>query len=110
MPVYFHANLTRYFKRLDSTVNGISKTFLKDKFGVWYAEQVSKQVGSAGIYSVDVKLKLSVLKPIHARWLISLYDHLRGQVDLIQKGFEKAGINDALNVAFEQEDPFFDLL
>ena len=39
-----------------------------------------------------------------------MYDHLRSQVDLIQKGFEKAGINDALNVALEQGDPFFDLL
>ena len=84
---------------------------MKDKFGSWYAGEVSKQLNSgAGIYAVDVKLQLSVLKPIHARWLISLYDHLRNQTQLIVKGFEQAGINDAFTIELEQEDPFADLL
>ena len=72
---------------------------------------MSKQLNSgAGIYAVDVKLQLSVLKPIRARWLISLYDHLRNQTQLIVKGFEQAGINDAFTIELEQEDPFADLL
>ena len=73
--------------------------------------EVSAQLhGGAGVYAVDVKLQLSILKPIHARWLISLYDHLRSQPDLILKGFERAGINDALTIELENEDPFADLL
>ena len=35
VPVYVPANLTRYFQPLDLTLNGIAKTFLKDKFRVW---------------------------------------------------------------------------
>ena len=93
MALYVPANLTRYFQPLDLTINGVAKTFLKDTFGSWYAGEVSKQLNSgAGIYAVDVKLQLSVLKPIHARWLISLHDHLRNQTQLIVK------------------DPFADLL
>ena len=29
----------------------------------------------AEVYSIEVKLQITVLKPIHARWLISLCDH-----------------------------------
>ena len=57
-----------------------------------------------------MKLQLSVLKPTHARWLISLYDYFRNQPQLITKGFEQAGIIDAINLELETEDPFEDLL
>ena len=57
----------------------------------------------------DVKLQLSVMKPIHARWLIALYDYLRNQSVLTKKGFEKAD-NDAVELDLEREDPYADLL
>ena len=37
------------------------------------------------VYSVEIKTILSVLKPVHARWLIGLYDYLRNQPDLTKK-------------------------
>ena len=55
-------------------------------------------------------MQLSILKPIHARWLISLYDYLRTQQEMIKKGFETAGICEALEIELESEDPFEDLL
>ena len=86
--VYVPANMTKYFQPLDLTVNGVSKTFLKQKFGDWYASEVTKQFNSGSeIYSIEDKLQLSNLKLIHAQWLISLYDHLRNKPDLIKKGF-----------------------
>ena len=101
--------MTRYFQPLDLTVNGVAKTFLKEKFGNWYVSEVTKQLSSGSdIYSVDVKLQLTIL-PIHAKWLISLYDHLRNRPELIKKGFEQSGINDALDIELETEDPFQDL-
>ena len=103
--------MTKYFQPLDLTINGVAKTFLKDKFGNWYASEVTKQLdGGADVYAVDVKLQLSVLKPVHARWLISLYDYFRNQPELIIKGFEQAGISDAIHIEIESEDPFEDLL
>jgi len=49
------------------------------------------------------------LKPIHANWLIGLYDYLCNNQDVIRKGFEEAGINEALSIELEPEDPFHDL-
>ena len=36
------------------------------------------------------------MKPVHAKWVIGLYDHLRNSSDLITKGFEKAGMTEVI--------------
>ena len=89
----------RYFQPLNLTITGVAKTSLKDKFGNWYAKEVTSQLDDGtDVYSVDMKLQLPVLKPIHTKWLISLYDYLRNQPELIKKGFKQAGINDAIDL------------
>ena len=51
--VYVPANMMKYFQPLDLTVNGVSKTFLKQKFGDWYASEVTKKLNSGSeIYSI----------------------------------------------------------
>ena len=108
--VFVPANMTNHFQPLDLTVNGPAKQFLKQKFKSWYATQITKQFNKGkNVYDVEVPLKLSALKPIHANWLIGLYDYLRNNQDMIRKGFEEAGINEALSIELEQEDPFHDL-
>lgn len=63
------ANMTHFFQPLYLTVNGQAKKFCKNKFATWYSAQVQKQVDSGiNFEDVDVDLKLSVLKPIHATW------------------------------------------
>ena len=42
--VYVPANMTNHFQRLELTVNGVAKTFLKVKFRNWYANEVTKQL------------------------------------------------------------------
>ena len=69
--------MTNYFQPLDLTVNGPAKQFLEGKFEEWYAKEVKRQVdNSMEVYSIDVNTKMSVLKPIHAHWLIGLYDYM----------------------------------
>ena len=46
---------------------------------------------------------------IHARWLVGLYDHLRNCEDTIRKGFEMAGIKQAIYEDLPAEDPFIDM-
>ena len=108
--VHVPRNMTDHFQPLDLNVNGNAKEFLKTKFECWYSKQVSDQIDHGIIvYDVHVPLKLSVIKPIHAKWLLGLYDHLRNSSSTIMKGFEMAGIRDALVMELPPEDPFADL-
>ena len=58
---------------------------------------------------VQVETTLTVMKPIHAQWLIGLYDSLRNSRDMIVKGFAQAGITEAISQPLDLEDPFADL-
>ena len=51
----------------DLTVNREAKKFMKDQFTSWYSAQIQSQLDSGVVLDdVDVDLRLSVLKPIHA--------------------------------------------
>ena len=97
--VHVPNNMTDKFQPLDLTVNAQAKQFLKSKFECWYAEQISKQLDDrSNVYDIQVPLKLSVIKPIHAKWLLGLYDRLQNSPYSIINGFEMAGIKDALSM------------
>ena len=75
------ANLTYLFQPLDvqGGPNGYAKRFMKKKFTLWYADQVQRAMDGNRFKSmeeIDIDLKLSVLKPLHARWLIELFDYM----------------------------------
>ena len=70
--------MTNQFQPLDLNVNGQAKEFLKEKFECWYAQQITNQLeGGSSVYNVQVPLKLSLIKLVHAKWLLGLYDYLR---------------------------------
>ena len=71
-------NMMNYFQSLDLTVNRSCKSLLHDKVEIWYAEQVQAQI-SKGIApeSVSVDLKISILKPVHAKLVTQYYSHIR---------------------------------
>ena len=62
---------------------------------------------------VDVDLRLSILKPIHATWLVSMYNHLSSSEgrQSIAKGRKKAGVTDFVRGSknLPPQDPFEDL-
>ena len=76
--VKFPANMTHFFQPLD-LINSqrVLKKFYEEKFVTWYAEEIKKQM-DAGVpaESIDVNLKLTSLKALHANWLIELYNVL----------------------------------
>jgi len=99
-------NLSNKFQPLDLTTNQKA-----NKFNEWYAEKVSKELRlrkAAG--DVKVSLKLSDLKPLHAKWIVEMYDCLKDEKASIVKGFEKAGILEAVQSAQQVfsrcENPF----
>ena len=72
-------NCTDRLQPLDVSVNKSVKEFMRGEFQQWYANEVCKQLAdnpySQQSCSVNVDLKMSIVKPIGARWLINLYHH-----------------------------------
>jgi len=104
-------NLTNKFQPLDLTINQKAKKFVSNCFNTWYAERVSKELTNGkAAGDVKVSMKLSDLKPLHAKWVVDIYAYLKQQKDSIIKGFEKAGILEAVKMAQEvyarNENPF----
>ena len=74
-----------------------AKSFVSNQYSDWYANEVLTQLRK-GVDPCDVKINMSLtnLKPLHARWIVELYDHLHKQKDIIVKGFESAGVLEAI--------------
>ena len=98
----------------DLTVNREAKKFMKDQITSWYSAQIQSQLGSGMVLDdVDVDLRLSVLKPIHATWIVSMYNQLsssEGRQSTAKK-WKKAGVPDVVSGSkkLPPEDPFEDL-
>ena len=81
---------------------------------MWYPKEIHKQlVEGKEIDQVDVVLRLSVLKPLHAKWIVECYDDVtsgKGN-DVIANGWKSAGIMEAPKRGkngFGDLDPFSD--
>ena len=56
------------------------------------------------VYSVNIETELSVVKPLHARWLVSFYDHIQNNHGMIIKAFQMAGITPIAEIKILDED------
>ena len=80
---------------------------------IGYGLEVMKQLDSGkNAEEIEVKLLLPKLKPLHASWLIELYNHITSTAtkEIIANGWKAAGITDAIknNSSFlDPLDPFF---
>ena len=63
--------------------------------------QISKGIAPE---SVSVDLKLSILKPIHAKWMTQYNDHIRIDEDIVKNGWRRSGINKAVKENIHNED------
>ena len=85
-------NLTNKFQPLDITVNKPAKSFIKDKYNMWYTEQVAKQLNEGkSPADVEVSLNLSEIKPLHAKWIYEMYEYLQGCSDLVLNDLNQRG-------------------
>ena len=94
------ANMTNIFQPLDLTVNGSFKALMKKKFTEWYSKQITNELEKGTpLDDIEVKLKLSVLRPLHAGWLIDAYDHLTSEAGrkIIANGWQSAEITSAIS-------------
>ena len=104
-------NLTNKFQPLDISVNKAAKSFISDKYNSWLANEVSKQL-RAGKTAADVKisLELSVIKPLHAKWIVDLYNTLKDNKKMTINSFKSLGITETIENAKDMvekvENPF----
>ena len=68
------SNCTDRLQPLDLTVNKSVKTFMRSNFQEWYGNAVHEQLQKG--LNEDVDLRLEVIKPVFARWMLQCYEHL----------------------------------
>ena len=85
------ANCTDHLQPMDLCVNKAAKDFMRSKFREWYATQVQQQLHE-GEDIAPVDLRMSIMKPLGAHWLVSLYDYLKEHPSIIENGFKAAGV------------------
>ena len=109
------ANMTHLFQPLDLTVNGYFKQCMKRKFIEWYSNEVMMRLDDGeNLESIEIKFKLSTMKPLHAKWLMEAYDHMTTATgrDICLKGWERSGILQAIENGvsdISSLDPFFEI-
>ena len=105
------ANMTHFFQPLDLTVNGSAKKFIRRKFITYYSSEVKNQLDSGkNLDDIEVDFRLSKIKPLHAQWLIDMYNYFTTEKgnQIIIKGWKKAGIVDLFSeeLTLSPEDPY----
>ena len=86
------ANCSDRLQQLDISVNKAAKEFLRRQFQEWYSEQICKQLhGSKENVVQPVDLRLSIVKPLGAKWIVGLYDYMKSKPNIIRMAFDRQG-------------------
>ena len=84
-------------------------------FSEWYSPQVGRQLANkVELENVEVKLKLSTLKPLQVGWIIELSNEMKLSkgAGIIKSGWLSSGIKGAVDLGLEKLpsiDPFEEL-
>lgn len=104
-------NTTDLLQPMDVSVNKPAKSFLKNKFSAWYAEQLLEQLEANGDVPLDqveldpIDLSLPVLKELGARWMVEMAKYIEDNPQFIVNGFIKAGISRTLDSDDSSSEP-----
>ena len=113
------SNCTDKLQPLDLSVNKLVKDHLKQKFHKWYVDKVTDLIDAGkSPDEIVVDMKLTVMKEVGAKWLVSMYDYFQDHPEICKNRFVKAGIAEAIanpeNISptpltDDVADPFSDL-
>jgi hypothetical protein len=94
---------------LDVSVQKAVKNHLRLSFEDWYADEIVKQLNeNKGSESEDeviqpVDLSLTRLKPLSAKWLVKMVQHIKNNPEIVRSGFRETSISDTLAESLEDE-------
>lgn len=94
------ANFTYLFQPLDvqGDPNGYVKRLMKKKFSEWYTGKIMQGLDEGKqLAEIEVPLKLSIVKPLHAKWIMEMYNVMTSDEgrNVCLKGWEVSGIKKA---------------
>lgn len=98
------AGCTGELQPLDVEVNLQLKGFLRDCFTKWYADCVTEALKAEphdlqqAVKSVKPDLRLSVMKPKHAGWIMDAISCLQQKPEVDKSAWRHTGITEALQV------------
>jgi len=96
-------NTTDLLQPMDLSVNKPAKSFLKNEFSEWYADEILQQLRAhrhASLNQIEldpIDLGLPALKELGARWLVKMVEYIEDNPQFVVNGFVKAGISKALD-------------
>ena len=108
-------NITHVFQPLDLTVNKFAKDFIKGMFSTWFSRQIPLGLeNDVELDDREVDYRLSLLKPLHAQWLVELCNHISTDEgkEIVANSWKKAGIFDTIKLgssSLPSLDPFADI-
>ena len=108
-------NMTHLYQLLDLTVNRSAKSFFKRKFTEWFSYEITRLLDAGTkLDDIEVKLKLTILKPLHASWIIDFFNHMTSTEgkQIILNGWKSTGILEAIRLGKDNMpslDPFNDI-
>ena len=95
-------NWTSYFQPLDISVNKPCKDFLRNEAQTWYSSQILEQMKAGKVpHEIKVGTQLSVIKPLHAKWVTKYNDYIRSKPDIVRNGWQKSKIIEYISMKME---------
>ena len=84
---------------------------MREKLQGWYAGEVQKKI-NAGQNTSDIAIEMGipVMRELTSRWLIDFYKYVKKNPAIIDNGWKKCGITDALANGVPSDDPFAPIL
>ena len=92
------ANCTDRLQPLDVSIKKPVKSFLRKQLQEWYAQEICEQLRDPPTQVDSVDLRLNVVKPLGARWMIKIYDYMKSNPEIIRNGFKGVGITEFLGL------------
>ena len=101
--IFVPASCTPYLQPRDSegSINDEYKKAIKNLFTEWYSTKVTDVLDAGEDINKDLKvdLRMSALKPLHAKWLVEAFNQLKDRYDIILRGWDQTGIAKAVEEA-----------
>ena len=97
-----------YFQPIDLTVNKNYIDFLRQQTQSWYSNEIVDQMQKGKKpHEIKVDVRISIMKPLNAKWIAKCYGRIRSKPDLIINGWRKSGITENPESSIHSSDVIF---